>query len=91
MLKGFWLNFVLTVAVCMGGLCSLNAIADLVEVEENAPPVYICWGCNPACTGALPCGGNSGKVCQPGGSACSTRCICGPKTGLNGIQYCSCQ
>ena len=41
-LKGFWLNFVLTFAICLSGLYSVNVIADLVEEVELVAP-QTCW------------------------------------------------
>jgi hypothetical protein len=31
MLKSFWLNFVLTVAICLGGLSAVNSVAEIID------------------------------------------------------------
>jgi hypothetical protein len=38
MLKSFWLNFVLTVAICLGGLSTISSFADIVGGDETTIP-----------------------------------------------------
>jgi hypothetical protein len=73
MLKSFWLNFVLTVAICLGGLCSLNAVGHasiISDGEETSPVGGKCT--NVGCVLEMPSNVCTG-LCIP-----SSKCDCRP-------------
>ena len=71
MLKGFWLNVLFSVAICLGGLSCLQLAADLVEPV----PVGCAGGCNACYTKVFntQCGGGCGTI-APHCDDCSPNC-----------------
>ena len=84
MLKGFWLNFVLTVAVCMGGLCSVNVIAEIPE-EDTAWFVSCSPTAGTACSWqTVICAASSGS-CLAGPGRANETCICHANYAAAGV------
>jgi hypothetical protein len=73
MLKSFWLNFVLTVAICLGGLSTISSFADIVGEGGNAP--IACTNNNNLCANQGFCWMGNGHCLAPPNIS-NDLCIC---------------